>query len=34
VKIVYSEPALRDLDEITDYLKQHYPGSAASLNGD
>jgi toxin ParE1/3/4 len=26
VKIVYSEPALRDLDEITDYLKQHYPG--------
>jgi toxin ParE1/3/4 len=26
VKIVYTEPALRDLDHITNYLKQHYPG--------
>jgi plasmid stabilization system protein ParE len=26
VKVVYTEPALRDLDEITAWLKQHYPG--------
>jgi plasmid stabilization system protein ParE len=26
VKVVYTEPALRDLDEITAWLKRHYPG--------
>jgi toxin ParE1/3/4 len=26
VKVVYTEPALSDLNEITVYLKQHYPG--------
>jgi plasmid stabilization system protein ParE len=26
VKVVYTEPALHDLDEITAWLKQHYPG--------
>jgi len=26
VKVVYTEPALADLDEITAWLKQNYPG--------
>jgi toxin ParE1/3/4 len=26
VKVVYTDPALRDLNEITAWLKQHYPG--------
>ena len=26
MKVVYTEPALHDLDEITAWLKQHYPG--------
>jgi toxin ParE1/3/4 len=26
VKVVYTDPALRDLDEITAWLKQHHPG--------
>jgi plasmid stabilization system protein ParE len=26
VKVVYTEPALRDLDEIAVWLEQHYPG--------
>jgi toxin ParE1/3/4 len=26
VKVVYADPALADLDEITAWLKEHYPG--------
>lgn len=26
MKVVYTDPALRDLDEITVWLKRHYPG--------
>jgi toxin ParE1/3/4 len=26
VKVVYTDTALRDLDEIADWLTQHYPG--------
>ena len=26
MKVVYADPALRDLDEITAWLKRHYPG--------
>jgi toxin ParE1/3/4 len=26
VKLVYTEPALRDLEEITAWLEEHYPG--------
>jgi plasmid stabilization system protein ParE len=31
VKIVFTEPALSDLDEITDWLKQHYPGLGRAM---
>jgi len=31
VKIVYTEPALHDLDEIAAWLKQHYPGLGRAI---
>jgi hypothetical protein len=34
VKVVYTDPALADLDEITAWLKEHYPGSAVRSSND
>jgi plasmid stabilization system protein ParE len=31
VKVVYTDPALRDLDEITAWLKQHYPALGRAI---
>jgi toxin ParE1/3/4 len=32
VKVVYTDPALRDLGEITVWVKQHYPGLGRALD--
>ena len=31
MKVVYTDPALRDLDEITAWVKEHYPGLGRAL---
>jgi toxin ParE1/3/4 len=31
VKVVYTDPALRDIDEITVWLRKHYPGLGRSI---
>jgi hypothetical protein len=34
VKVVYTDSALADLDEITAWLKQHYPGRGRAATED
>jgi hypothetical protein len=34
VKVVYTDPALADLDEITVWLKEHYPGRGVRSGDD